>query len=333
MAVLRMQTKLTNQQFEDFAAAVIALEANAVAELRRRIDNSFSEACRKILDCQGRVVVVGMGKSGHVGGKIASTLASTGTPAFFVHPGEASHGDLGMITPKDLVLALSNSGETPEVLTILPMIRRMGVPLVAMVGNPDSSLGRQADVCLNVGVAQEACPMNLAPTSSTTAALVMGDALAVALLKSRGFTKHDFARSHPGGVLGRRLLVYVSDIMHTGDSVPLVDERVSVRDALSEMTSKALVGMTGILDREQRLSGIFTDGDLRRALNQSIDVYQCPIQDVMTHNPITVGTDTLAAELVTLMRDKAINGVFVVDEDNRVLGALNIHDLYRAGLV
>ncbi|MDH3688888.1 MAG: KpsF/GutQ family sugar-phosphate isomerase [Gammaproteobacteria bacterium] len=324
---------MTDHRFEEFGRAVIALEAKAVAQVQQRIDSNFSGACRRILACSGRVVVVGMGKSGHIGGKIASTLASTGTPAFFVHPGEASHGDLGMITPKDLVLALSNSGETPEVLTILPVIKRMGVQLIAIVGNTDSSLARQADICLNIGVDQEACPMNLAPTSSTTAALAMGDALAVALLKSRGFTEQDFVRSHPGGAIGRRLLVYVSDIMHEVDSVPLVDEQASVHKALSAMTSKAIVGMTGVLDAEQRLSGIFTDGDLRRALNESVDVYRCPIQDVMTRDPITVSADTLAAELVALMRTKSINGVFVVDEDNRVLGALNMHDLYRAGVV
>lgn len=324
---------VTDHGFEAFAKTVIALEAQAVAHLQARIDSSFSQACQQILSCSGRVIVVGMGKSGHIGGKIASTLASTGTPAFFVHPGEASHGDLGMITANDLVLALSNSGETPEVLTILPLIKRMGVPLIAMVGNPDSSVGRQANVCLNVGVEQEACPMNLAPTSSTTVALAMGDALAVALLNSRGFTEQDFARSHPGGAIGRRLLIYVNDIMHSGDNIPLVYQQVPVREALSEMTTKALVGMAGVLDEENRLCGIFTDGDLRRALNQSVDVYHCPIKDVMTPNPITVSPQTLAAELVTLMRTKSINGVFVVNDDKHVLGALNMHDLYRAGVV
>jgi arabinose-5-phosphate isomerase len=317
---------------EQLGRAVVELEAEAVNALRARIDRGFARACEIILACHGRVVVVGMGKSGHIGSKIAATLASTGTPAFFVHPGEASHGDLGMITPPDVVIAISNSGETDEILTILPIIKRMGVKLISMTGNPQSSLARQADVNLNVGVDKEACPMNLAPTSSTTATLVMGDALAVALFKSRGFTPEDFARSHPGGKLGRRLLLYVTDVMHTGDAVPLVDEGASLRDALLEMTGKGL-GMTGVLDRERRLCGIYTDGDLRRTLNQGIDVYHAMIRDVMTRNPKTIGPDKLAAETVQLMRSMNINGLFVVDAELRVLGTLNMHDLLRAGVV
>lgn len=317
---------------EQLGRAVLEMEAEAVTALARRIDGAFAQACDLILGCRGRVVVVGMGKSGHIGCKIAATLASTGTPAFFVHPGEASHGDLGMITPADIVLALSNSGETEEILTILPIIKRMGVKLVAFTGNQESSLARQADVYIDVGVAKEACPLNLAPTSSTTAALAMGDALAVALFQARGFTREDFARSHPGGRLGRRLLVYVGDIMHTGNAIPLVGEEASLRDALVEMSGKGL-GMTAVVDRERRLRGIFTDGDLRRALNRGIDVYRVGIAEVMTREPKTTHADRLAAELVQQMRSQNINGLFVVDDDNHIVGALNMHDLLRAGVV
>lgn len=312
--------------------AVVDAESRAIAALAARIDDSFERACRLVLECQGRVVVVGIGKSGHVAGKIASTLASTGTPAFFVHPGEASHGDLGMITPVDLVIAASNSGETPEILTILPIIKRMGVKLVALCGNPDSTLARQSDVLLDVAVSKEACPLNLSPTTSTAATLAMGDALAVAILQARGFTAEDFARSHPGGVLGRRLLLYVRDIMHSGMDIPLVHEDNVVRDALLEMSGKHL-GMTGIVDSDHRLVGLFTDGDLRRTLNKPIDLNRCPIRDVMTRDPVTVGMDMLAAEVVTLMRTQSINGIFVVSDDRRVEGALNMHDLLRAGVV
>ena len=312
--------------------AVIQLEAEALAALLPRINDDFAHACRLMLACSGRVVVVGMGKSGHIGGKIAATLASTGTPAFFVHPGEASHGDLGMITPPDVVIAISNSGETAEILTILPIIKRMGAKLISLTGNPASSLARLADVNLDVGVAKEACPLNLAPTSSTTVTLAMGDALAVALLKSRGFTPDDFARSHPGGKLGRRLLLYVSDIMHAGDRIPLVKEDASLREALLEMTGKGL-GMTGVLDATGRLCGIYTDGDLRRTLNIGIDVYSARIADVMTRNPKTTHADRLAAETVQLMRSLNINGLFVVDADNRVTGALNMQDLLKSGVV
>lgn len=316
----------------DTGRSVLAEESRAIAGLVDRIDESFERACRLILACRGRVVVVGIGKSGHVAGKIASTLASTGTPAFFVHPGEASHGDLGMITPMDLLIAVSNSGETPEILTILPIIKRMGLKLVALCGAPGSTMARQSDVFLDIGVDKEACPLNLAPTTSTTATLAMGDALAVAILESRGFTAEDFARSHPGGVLGRRLLLYVRDIMHRGTDIPLVHEDDLLRDALLEMSGKHL-GMTGVVDTENRLIGLFTDGDLRRTLNKPIDVKECPIRDVMTRHPVTVGMDMLAAEVVTLMRTKSINGIFVVSEDGRVEGALNMHDLLRAGVV
>ncbi|MGE5241244.1 MAG: KpsF/GutQ family sugar-phosphate isomerase [Bacteroidota bacterium] len=318
--------------FEQLGRDVIELEAEALQTLARRIDGQFAEACRLILACHGRVVVIGMGKSGHIGGKIAATLASTGTPAFFVHPGEASHGDLGMITPPDVVLAISNSGETGEILTILPIIKRLGVKLIGLTGNRESSLARQSDAVLYAGVEKEACPHNLAPTASTTAALAVGDALAVALLKSRGFTPEDFARAHPAGSLGRRLLLYVSDIMHTGAAIPKVAEDASLREALLEMTGKGL-GMTGVLDSGGHLVGIFTDGDLRRVLNRGVDVYSAAITEVMTRNPKTTRADRLAAETVQLMRSLKINGLFVVDEDNLVLGALNMHDLFRAGVI
>ena len=322
----------SSASYEQLGREVIQLEAEALQTLAKRVDGQFAEACRLILACTGRVIVTGMGKSGHIGGKIAATLASTGTPSFFVHPGEASHGDVGMITTPDIVLAISNSGETEEILTILPIIKRMGVKLIALTGGLQSSLARQADAVLNAGVEKEACPHNLAPTASTTAALAIGDALAVALLKSRGFTREDFARAHPAGSLGRRLLLYVSDIMHTGTAIPQVAEGASLREALLEMTGKGL-GMTGVVDRQGRLVGIFTDGDLRRALNHGVDVYNAKITEVMTQNPKTTRADRLAAETVQLMRSLKINGLFVVDENNRVLGALNMHDLFRAGVI
>lgn len=312
--------------------AVIELEAEALSALVPRLNDDFARACRLILDSPGRVVVTGMGKSGHIGGKIAATLASTGTPAFFVHPGEAQHGDLGMIQPQDVVIAISNSGETGEILTILPIIKRMGAKLIALTGNSASSLAKQADAHLDAGVAKEACPLNLAPTSSTTAALALGDALAVALLKTRNFTSDDFARSHPGGKLGRRLLLYVRDLMHSGDRIPLVPETASLREALLEMTGKGL-GMTGVLDASGKLAGIYTDGDLRRTLNKGLDVYNAKISDVMTRLPKTCRADQLAAEIVQLMEKHNISSLMVVDADNRVQGALNMGDLLRAGVV
>ena len=321
-----------NATLQQLGRAVIELEAEALSALVPRINEDFARACRLILDSQGRVVVTGMGKSGHIGGKIAATLASTGTPAFFVHPGEAQHGDLGMIQPQDVVIAISNSGETGEILTILPIIKRMGAKLIALTGNPKSSLATQADAHLDAGVAKEACPLNLAPTSSTTAALALGDALAVALLKTRNFTPEDFARSHPGGKLGRRLLLYVRDVMHSGTRIPLVPESASLREALLEMTGKGL-GMTGVLDAAGRLAGIYTDGDLRRTLNKGLDVYNAKISDVMTRNPRTCHADQLAAEIVQFMEQNNINGLLVVDADQRVQGALNMHDLLRAGVV
>lgn len=323
---------MTDDKIKASGQSVLELESRAIIQLTSRIDDDFLLACRLILNCSGRVVVVGMGKSGHIGGKIAATLASTGTPAFFVHPGEASHGDLGMITDSDIVLALSNSGETPEILTILPLIKRMGINLIALTGREESTLGTESDAVLNSGVEKEACPLNLAPTSSTTAALAMGDALAVALLESRGFTQDDFARSHPGGALGKRLLLYVKDIMHTGDQIPVIASGAPLREALLEMSSKGL-GTTGIVDEGGALVGIFTDGDLRRALNEGVDVYHCRIDDVMTRNPITTRADVLAAEVVDLMGKRSINGLFVVDDGSQVVGALNMHDLLKAGVV
>lgn len=312
--------------------AVIKTEAQAVSDLLPRIDNSFAQACNFMLHCKGRIVVTGMGKSGHIGNKIAATLASTGSPAFFVHPGEASHGDLGMITPQDVVLAMSNSGETGELVTIVPIIKRLGAPLISMTGNTNSTLATEADVALDISVAQEACPLGLAPTASTTATLAMGDALAVALLEARGFTEEDFARSHPGGSLGRRLLVHVSDIMHHGDEIPSVYQDASLSEALMEITKKTL-GMTAIVDKENTLLGIFTDGDLRRTLDQGIDIRTANVRDVMHQKCVRVSANILAAEALQLMQSKKINALLVVDDADKLVGALNMHDLLRAGVV
>jgi arabinose-5-phosphate isomerase len=326
------QMMLHDQELRALALAVIQVEAQAVAALAERIDEHFTAACRLMFACTGRVVVTGMGKSGHIAGKIAATLASTGTPAFFVHPGEASHGDLGMITRQDVVLALSNSGETEEVLTILPIIKRLGVPLIAMTGNPASTLGLLATAHIHVGVAQEACPLGLAPTSSTTAALAMGDALAVSLLEARGFTRDDFALSHPGGSLGKRLLLRVSDIMHTGAEMPAVREDALISEALLEMTQKKL-GMTAITGADNKVAGIFTDGDLRRMLARNFDIHKTRIAEVMTANCTTIGGDTMAAEAMRIMEQKRINALIVTDPGRRAIGALNMHDLIRAGIV
>ncbi|PIE37733.1 MAG: D-arabinose 5-phosphate isomerase [Gammaproteobacteria bacterium] len=323
---------MNRAQVKALATAVIETENRAVADLVWRVNDDFVRACEFMMACEGRVVVTGMGKSGHIGSKIAATLASTGTPAFFVHPGEASHGDLGMITNKDVVLAISNSGETNEIITILPIIKRLGVPLIAMTGKDDSSLAATADVHINVGVKQEACPLNLAPTASTTATLVMGDALAVALLENRGFTEDDFALSHPGGALGRRLLLRVGDIMHAGKDVPVVSGEASFGAALMEMTSKGL-GMTAVVDAQQKLLGVFTDGDLRRSFDAGIDVKNAGITEVMTQGSISVNADMLAAEVLQIMDKKKINAMVVVDDDHHVIGALNMHDLLRAGVM
>jgi len=316
--------------FLDSARDVLNIEASAITRQLDELDSHFEQACQLILDCEGRVVVTGMGKSGHIANKIAATLASTGTPAFFVHPGEASHGDLGMITPKDLVLAISNSGETSEVLSILPIIKRMGVPLVGIASVPNSTLATLADSYINVPIEQEACPMNLAPTASTTATLAIGDALAIAVLKARDFDERDFARSHPGGSLGRRLLMYVEDIMHKGDEIPCISINAPLSDALMEMSGKGL-GMTAIIDHDEKLAGIYTDGDLRRTLADSVDI-NTPIKQIMTENPVTVQPDVLAAELITMMKTNSINSVLVT-QDGKVVGALNMQDLLRAGVL
>ncbi|MCC6716210.1 MAG: KpsF/GutQ family sugar-phosphate isomerase [Gammaproteobacteria bacterium] len=285
-----------------------------------------------MLACEGRIVVLGMGKSGHIGGKIAATLASTGTPAFFVHPGEASHGDMGMITAKDVVLALSNSGETNELVVLLPLIKRLGVPLIALAGKPDSTIGKAATVVIDVSVEQEACPLRLAPTSSTTAALAMGDALAIALLDARGFTADDFAFAHPGGSLGRRLLLKVSDLIHTGDEIPKVAEDTLLREALVEMTRKGF-GMTSVIDAGGRVAGVFTDGDLRRALDRSIDVHCAHMREVMTRQFKSIGAEMLAAEALAMMQKHKIAVLLVIDESNQLQGLLHMQDLLRAGVV
>lgn len=325
--------KPNENQLKRSALAVIETEAHAIGVLRDRIDANFLQACELMFSCQGRVVVSGMGKSGHVAGKIAATLASTGTPAFFVHPAEASHGDLGMITQKDVMLAISNSGESDELLMILPPIKRQGIPLIVMTGNDASSLAQLADVHLDVSVPAEACPLGLAPTASTTAALVMGDALAIALLEARGFTAEDFARSHPAGSLGRRLLLHISDIMHTGDHVPTVGINATLSETLVEMTRKGL-GMTAIVDDKQRLLGIFTDGDLRRALDDSkVDFRVTSVTQLMTRGAKTITGDKLAVEAARLMEEYKIHALIVVDHSDCVVGALNIHDLLRARVV
>jgi arabinose-5-phosphate isomerase len=314
------------------ARQVLDIEADALRGLSTRLDRGFADAVHLILACTGRVVVSGMGKSGHIGGKIAATLASTGTPAFFMHPGEASHGDLGMIAHDDVVLALSNSGESNEIVSIVPLIKRRGAKLVAMTGNPASTLAREADAHLNARVDKEACPLNLAPTASTTAALALGDALAVALLDARGFSADDFARTHPGGSLGRRLLVHVRDVMHSGSDLPQVGYDASLKAALFEMTQKGL-GMTAIVDAAGKVAGLFTDGDLRRALERPLDLQQANIADLMTRNPRTIGADELAVAAVEKMDSLKINGLLVVDADHRLVGALNMHDLLKAGVV
>jgi len=314
------------------AAEVLDIESRAVNQLKSRLDDSFTAACQLCLDTDGRVVVTGMGKSGHIGGKIAATLASTGTPSFFMHPAEASHGDLGMITASDTLLAVSYSGETEEIVTILPLVKRMGAKLISMTGNPGSTLANAADVHLDVSVSEEACPLKLAPTASTTATLAMGDAMAVALLKSRGFTAEDFALSHPSGSLGKRLLLRVEDVMHSGDKVPAVGEQVNLSDGLVEMTQKGL-GMTAIVDSGGHLLGIFTDGDLRRALDAGKDVHKTDMNSVMHRDCITARPDMMAAEAVRILEENKITALLIVDDNGVLVGALNIHDLFRAGVM
>ncbi|SET61259.1 KpsF/GutQ family sugar-phosphate isomerase [Thalassotalea agarivorans] len=320
------------KDFKKLALDVIEIEQAAIQGLVKYVNQDFVQACQYLYDCKGRVVVIGMGKSGHIGGKIAATLASTGTPAFFVHPGEASHGDLGMITDEDVVLAISNSGETAEVLTIIPVIKRIGATLIAMSGNPSSTLAKYSDTHICIAVEKEACPLGLAPTSSTTATLVMGDALAVALLNARGFTSDDFALSHPGGSLGKRLLLQLSDVMHKGERLPIVSHTATVKDALLEMSQKGL-GMTAIVDDNNTLVGLFTDGDLRRILESNINIKEDKIDAVMTRSPITANENMLAAEALKVMEDRKINGLIIVDDHHKPVGAMNMHDLLTSGVL
>lgn len=324
--------KLPADQLKTLAREVIDIESRAVASLSDRINGDFVAACEHLYDCKGRIVVSGMGKSGHIGGKIAATLASTGSPAFFVHPGEASHGDLGMITDQDAVLAISNSGETEELLNIVPIIRRQSVTLISMTGNPESRLAKQSTVNLDISVEKEACPLNLAPTSSTTVTLALGDALAVSLLKIRGFTADDFARSHPGGKLGRRLLLSVNDVMHSGDTIPCVHPGTLLKDSLMEMTAKSL-GFTAICAANRDLIGVYTDGDLRRSLDMGVDINTTLIDSEMTAPCQSIAADALAVDALNLMESRNINALPVTDEQNRLIGALNMLDLLRAGVV
>ena len=317
------------------ARRVLEIESDAIRALIPRLGEQMLDACRICIEAQrnqARIVVIGLGKSGHVGSKIAATLASTGSPAFFVHAGEAGHGDMGMITGQDVILAISNSGETQEIAFLLPRIKRLGLPLIAMTGNPRSTLARAAAVNLDISVAEEACPLNLAPTASTTAALAMGDSLAIVLLEQRGFKEEDFANFHPGGVLGRRLLVRVRDIMHEGDGIPSVTLDTAVSEGLLEMSRKNL-GITAVVDDDGRLCGVFTDGDLRRTLDRRTDIHDTPIGDVMTPGGKTIHRDGLAAQAVRLMEDHGITALLVLDEEKKLVGALNIHDVFRAGVV
>ncbi len=318
----------------DYLGAVrrtVELERDAISDLLERLDDSFNRACEILMETRGRVVVTGMGKSGHIGTKIAATLASTGTPAFFVHPGEASHGDLGMITDQDSVIALSNSGTTSEVVTLLPLLKRLDVPLITMTGNPGSVLARAADVNLDTRVAKEACPMDLAPTASTTVSLVAGDALAIALLEARGFTAEDYAFSHPGGALGRKLLLKVDDIMHADEELPRVSAGTTLDKALFEVTSKGL-GLTTVLAGDGSLMGVFTDGDLRRALDHEIDIHRTPIEEVMTAGPVTIDKEILAAEALHIMEERSITALVAVDDKQCPTGVVHLHDILKAGV-
>ena len=324
---------MSDHRFIELGIAVLQTEADAIKALIPRLDEKFQKACELILACRGRVVVTGMGKSGHIGNKIAATLASTGSPAFFIHPGEASHGDLGMITADDLVIALSNSGETNEITLLLPLLKRLGIPLISLTGKENSNLARAADINIDISVDKEACPLGLAPTSSTSASLAMGDALAVAVLEARGFTEEDFALSHPGGNLGRRLLLRVDDIMHKDDAIPLVSLNSSLEKTLEEMTAKGL-GMAGVINPDDNtLSGIYTDGDLRRTFEKMPDIATASVKDFMTANCVTIQADKIASEALKIMHEKKINALMVVDENQHVQGALNMHDLLRAGVV
>ena len=323
---------MTSKKITNSAIRTIDLAAEAISQLREKINKQFEQACNIILQCEGRVAVTGMGKSGHIANKIASTLASTGTPAFFLHPAEASHGDLGMITSADVVLAISNSGSTSEIMTIIPRLKRLGVPIISMTGDSQSEVAKAAAVHLCIQVAREACPMNLAPTTSTTASLVLGDALAISLLETRGFSEYDFAMSHPGGALGRKLLLRARDLMHENTSVPRVYFNDCVQTALIEMTEKGF-GVTAIFDISERLVGIFTDGDLRRMASQGLNIGDTIVKDVMSANPKTISGDVLAAEALNIMEDLSITTLLITDDSNCLCGILHMHDLIRAGLI
>ncbi|WP_417883696.1 arabinose-5-phosphate isomerase KdsD [Vibrio rumoiensis] len=321
----------TSFDYRSVAQDVLSIEMRGLQQLAQYFNDDFHNACDMVLNNQGKVVVMGMGKSGHIGKKIAATLASTGTSAFFVHPGEASHGDLGMIESGDIVLAISNSGESSEILALYPVLKRRHIRIISMTGKPESNMAKLADVHLQITVPEEACPLDLAPTSSTTATLVMGDAFSVALMKARGFTAEDFALSHPGGALGRKLLLKLSDIMHSGDALPTVNQDALIRDALLEVSQKGL-GMTAVVDKDMTLLGIFTDGDLRRLLDQRIDVHTTPISQVMTKNPTVATPNLLAVEGLNIMQEKSINGLMLC-QDGKLVGALNMHDLLKAGVM
>ncbi len=323
---------MTDFDFTSSARRTITMEKDALGQLLKRFDKGFDRACKLILSCEGRVIVTGIGKSGHIGNKIAATMASTGTPAFFVHPSEASHGDLGMITKSDIVFAISSSGTSNEIITLLPLIKRLGIPLISLTGSTDSPLAQAAEINLDISVDSEACPLNLAPTSSTTVTLALGDAIAVALLEARGFTAEDFAFSHPGGSLGRKLLLRVEDVMHGNSEIPKTSDKTLLKDALKEMTEKGF-GMTIILDEKSQLCGIFTDGDLRRCVDKGIDINTVETGQVMSKNPRTVERDMLAAEALSIMENNKITALIVADNAGKVVGVLHMHDLLRAGIV
>ncbi len=327
-----MKDTTDHDQLLQAGKRTIDIEARAVAALQTRIDDTFIAACDLILNCRGRTIVTGMGKSGHIGSKIAATLASTGTPSFFVHPGEASHGDLGMITRDDVVIGISNSGSSAEVVTLLPMLKRMGIPLISMAGNPDSPLAQAANVHLDISIETEACPLNLAPTTSTTVTLALGDALAVALLEARGFTAEDFAFSHPGGALGRKLLLKVEDIMHKDHEVPRVSLNTPLSQALVEMTEKGF-GMTTVVNQDNQLQGVFTDGDLRRSVDQGTDLSKATMAEVMSSNPKTVHHNLLAAEALGIMEERKITALVVEDDSHQAIGVIHMHDILRAGVM
>ena len=326
-----MKEKQEKFDFTSIGKRVLTIESAAIARLKDQLDNNFDNACQLCLDCSGKIIVMGMGKSGHIADKLAATLASTGTPSFFVHPGEASHGDLGMISRSDVVVALSNSGKTEEMVSLLPILKNMGIKIIAMTGDNNSKIATASDVHINVGVEEEACPMNLSPTASTTAALAMGDAIAVALLEKRGFSVEDFAKSHPGGSIGKKLLLLVKDIMHTDKQIPIVFQDQKLAQGLIEMSEKAL-GMTAVINETGELVGIFTDGDLRRTLEANVDIQTTLMREVMTQNCITVTPNFLAVKAVEIIQDNKITSLVVIQE-NKIVGALNIHDLFRAGVM